>query len=225
MTGGRSITVVIPAYNEERYIERTLQSLRKQDYQNYRITVVDNNSKDGTIEIAKKYADNVLTENRQGAGYARYHGIEDASSDIIASADADAIYPPNWLSKINEALQGDVVGCYGRINSGHRIYDQLYHYFVRLNVFIGFPQCAANNLAFIRKYYEGFNTKCHSGEDIMLAFHLKKFGRFVYRQDITADVSDRRIKASVLKLLWENGKNYFSLLLFKRPACDISNYR
>lgn len=221
----RDVTVVIPAYNEERYIENTLKSLRNQKYSNYKIFVVDNNSKDGTVEIARKYADEVLSEKRQGAGYARYHGIDSSKSTIIASADADSIYPPDWLSKINEALQGDVVGCCGRINSGHRVYDQLYHYFVKLNSMIGFPQCAANNLAFIRKYYEGFNVKCHSGEDIMLAFHLKKFGKFVYRSDIKADVSDRRIKASVSNLLWENGKNYFSLLLFKRPACEISNYR
>jgi len=221
----RDITVVIPAYNEEKYIERTLQSLKAQKYKNYIIIVVDNNSKDTTVEIAKKYADHVLSEKRQGAGYARYHGIESSKSTIIASADADSIYPPDWLSRINEALQGNVVGCYGRINSGHRIYDQLYHYFVIFNVLIGFPQCAANNLAFIRKHYDGFNVKCHSGEDIMLAFHLKRFGRFIYRDDITADVSDRRIKASVTRLLWENGKNYLSLLFFKRPACEISNYR
>ncbi|MCX6694895.1 MAG: glycosyltransferase family A protein, partial [Candidatus Altiarchaeota archaeon] len=118
----RDITVVIPAYNEEKYIETTLQNLRKQNYKNYRIIVVDNNSKDKTVEIAEKYADEVLHETRQGAGYARYRGIESAKSTIIASADADSIYPPDWLSRINEALQGDVVGCAGRILAGHPIH-------------------------------------------------------------------------------------------------------
>ena len=118
-----------------------------------------------------------------------------------------------------------MVGCYGRINTGHPFHDQLYHYFVKFNVLIGFPQCAANNLAFLRKHYEGFNTKCSIGEDIMLAFHLKKHGRFVYREDIVADVSDRRLKASLKRLLWENGVNYLSLLLRHKPSGEISNYR
>ncbi len=70
------ISVVIPAYNEENYIEACLKSLRNQKTNvPYEIVVCDNNSTDRTVEIAKKYADKVVYERRQGIGYARNKGV------------------------------------------------------------------------------------------------------------------------------------------------------
>ena len=51
----KKCSVIIPAHNEESYIEKTLQSLKKQDYQNIEIIVIDNDSNDSTVKIAKKY--------------------------------------------------------------------------------------------------------------------------------------------------------------------------
>lgn len=97
------ISVVIPAYNEEQYISRCLQSLVKQTTkQGFEVIVVDNNSTDDTKKIALSFKDKlnirVITEKQQGRGAARWRGFEEATGEIIFSTDADTILPQNWIS-------------------------------------------------------------------------------------------------------------------------------
>ena len=54
------ISVIIPAYNEEKYIEKTLKSIKKQNFKHYETIVVCNGCTDNTKDIAKRYADKVL---------------------------------------------------------------------------------------------------------------------------------------------------------------------
>jgi len=95
------VSIVIPAFNEEKLIERCLKSLIKQTLprKEYEIIVVDNNSTDKTAEIAKKYADRVITEKRKGVLYARQTGTMEAKSDIILRTDADGFVPKNWVKR------------------------------------------------------------------------------------------------------------------------------
>ena len=65
----------------------------------YEIIVVDNNSTDKTAEIAKKYADRVISEKRKGVLYARQTGTMEAKSDIILRTDADGFVPKNWIKR------------------------------------------------------------------------------------------------------------------------------
>ncbi|MBD3388754.1 MAG: glycosyltransferase [Candidatus Altiarchaeales archaeon] len=214
---GRLISVVVPAYNEGENLEEMLVSIVGQDYPHKEIIVVDNNSKDDTVEIARKFADVVLNEDRQGASFARYRGFLAARGEIIASADADTIYPRAWLSKIDRYLQGDVVGVYGSLDSNHTVTNKLYHSFAALNKAIGFPQCAGSNLAFKTKYLDGFRARYPIGEDIMLAKHLQKKGPVVYKPEIQVQVSDRRLRQSTLKTFYQYGLNYCSLMFFDKP--------
>ena len=54
------LSVVVPTYNEEKYIEKTLQALRKQTFTDFEIIVKDGGSKDQTVEIAEKFADKTV---------------------------------------------------------------------------------------------------------------------------------------------------------------------
>lgn len=95
------VSIVIPAFNEEKLIERCLKSLIDQTLprNEYEIIVVDNNSTDKTAEIAKKYADRVISEKRKGVLYARQIGMMEAKSDIILRTDADGFLPRNWVKR------------------------------------------------------------------------------------------------------------------------------
>lgn len=95
------VSVIIPAYNEEKLIRRCLRSLIKQTMprSDYEIIVVDNNSKDKTSEIAKKYADKVILEKRKGILFARQRGVDEAEAEIILRTDADGYVPENWVEK------------------------------------------------------------------------------------------------------------------------------
>lgn len=103
MTKLPSISVVVPAYNEEKLIARCLDALLNLEYPVEQIFVVDNNSTDKTVEIARQYHNvTVLREKNQGITYGRNRGFDAVTSDIIARIDADSIAHPSWSRVIAE---------------------------------------------------------------------------------------------------------------------------
>ena len=98
-----SISVVIPAYNAEAYIERAIESVLAQTYAPDEILVVDNGSTDRTAEKIRQYEPKVqyLFEAKAGPGTARNRGIRAAGGDWIAFLDSD----DQWFS---EKLQKQV---------------------------------------------------------------------------------------------------------------------
>lgn len=99
-----NISVVIPVYNEERVIGGCLEALMPQLQDGDEVIVVDNNSKDRTVEIIKKHYPQVkiVRETRQGITYARTRGFDEAGCPIIARIDADTIVAGDWLTVIRE---------------------------------------------------------------------------------------------------------------------------
>lgn len=89
-----AVSVVIPAYNEERYLAACLTSLQKQTLKNFETIVVDNNSTDKTAEIARRFGAKVVKELKQGIIPARERGFREAKAEIIARTDADTIVAP-----------------------------------------------------------------------------------------------------------------------------------
>ena len=85
---------MIPTLNSAETLEKCLASIRanKSKY-DYEITVVDGGSKDGTADIAKKYADNVLIEDTYFRGVNRNKGIKKSRGDIIIFTDSDCTVP------------------------------------------------------------------------------------------------------------------------------------
>src|SRR5688572_27853971 len=101
------MSVVIPAYNEEHYLSGCLESLQKQTYRRDRFEIVlaDNNSKDKTAEIGRKYGAKVIKVRKQGHVFALRAGIESAKGEIVAATDADTIVSPNWLELIEKVFR------------------------------------------------------------------------------------------------------------------------
>jgi glycosyltransferase involved in cell wall biosynthesis len=98
-----TLTIVIPAYNESRHLRLCLDSISIQDFAPSEVIVVDNNSTDDTVAIAKEYSFvKVVKESKQGIYYARNKGFNSAKSEIIARIDADTILPNNWVSRIEK---------------------------------------------------------------------------------------------------------------------------
>ena len=97
-----TISVIIPAYNEEKYIARCIASLQKQRVMPLEIIVVNNNSIDATKAIAQSMGIRVIDETRPGISYARNAGFNAAKGDILARLDADCIAPPTWIQQISD---------------------------------------------------------------------------------------------------------------------------
>lgn len=116
-----NIQIVIPAHNEEAYIERTLKSLINQTFLPSKIVVVNDHSTDRTFEILTKLqAENDLIQvmNHVSEGQhqpgskvvkAFYHGLQsiDAEVDIICKFDADLIFPGNYLERLVSIFEND----------------------------------------------------------------------------------------------------------------------
>jgi len=108
MTAKLSISIVIPVYNEENQIKGCLDSIMSQTIMPDEIIVVDNNCRDKTIVIAKKYPlVRVVEEKNQGRGYARTTGFNAVKSDIAGRIDADSRLEPNWVETALHCFEND----------------------------------------------------------------------------------------------------------------------
>ena len=99
------VSIVIPTLNSAETLEKCLASIRanKSKY-DYEITVIDGGSKDGTADIARKYADNVLIEDTYFRGVNRNKGIKKSRGDIVIFTDSDCTVPENWIDGLVDGL-------------------------------------------------------------------------------------------------------------------------
>jgi glycosyltransferase involved in cell wall biosynthesis len=105
LKGPPDVTIVIPAYNEEKTIVRTLNSMCKNNTSySVEIIVVNNNSQDNTSKLVESCGIQCILESRQGIKFARNCGLIHARGKYIINADADTIYPQNWIHALIEPL-------------------------------------------------------------------------------------------------------------------------
>lgn len=199
------ISIIIPAYNEEKYIPDTLASVKQLDTNGWDIDliVVDGGSKDKTASIAQKHGARVLRIPHRGIGFARQQGILQAKGEIIAFTDADTIVPRDWLTRHVSALcQSGVVFSYGtfRVTDGSFPY---FHYinYMQPHVLWWFhhlfhtPIAAGQNLAFWKEkalQVGGFDDHILVMEDTDLAIRISKIGKVKFIQDLVVISSGRR---------------------------------
>lgn len=223
------ISVVIPAFNEEKFIERTLKSLMNQDFKDFELIVVDNNSQDRTGQIAERFGAKVVFEPKEGVGYSRQAGFMAAKAPIIATTDADTIVPPNWLSKILREFNSDP----GLVAFGgfHSLYNGpfLARFAVRYLIFIpwifdrifsGGWTLSGANLAVRKEAFlkiGGFNTKLKLSEDADLSQRLRSVGKVKLDMGFRVETSGRRYGKGLFIAMVQYFPNGLARIFFKRP--------
>lgn len=105
-------SVIIPALNEGNYIEGCLKSISRQTFprDKYEIIVSDGTSVDKTVEIAKKYADMVVTSEKRGIWWGRNYGAKFAKGKYLVFIDADTTIKEDYLEVVHKYLEMGVVG-------------------------------------------------------------------------------------------------------------------
>ena len=96
------ISVVIPTYNREKYIERAVRSVLEQTFRPYEIIVVDDGSADNTKRVVEEIDDPIVKyvfQNNSGAGSARNNGVKLSTGDWVAFQDSDDVWTPEKLEK------------------------------------------------------------------------------------------------------------------------------
>lgn len=106
------ISVIIPAYNAARTIRRCIQSVLDQTYTEWEMIIVDDGSKDNTLDICQSYDDSrirVLHKENGGVSSARNHGLKFAQGDYIAFIDSDDFIEADYLEHLSQGLDYDIV--------------------------------------------------------------------------------------------------------------------
>lgn len=103
---GKKVTIITVVYNGEKYLEQAIESVLSQDYPNIEYLIIDGGSKDGSVDIIRKYAPQItswVSEPDQGIYDAMNKGIRMASGDLIGVLNSDDLLHENVISRIEHA--------------------------------------------------------------------------------------------------------------------------
>lgn len=200
-----TLSIIIPVYNEQDYLKHCLDSIAAQTDAPDEVLVIDNNSTDNTVAVAKGYPfATILTAKKQGVVYARDVGFNAAKSMLIGRIDADTQLGPNWVSAVKKIMQdSSIAAATGpvayfdmpkpEINYwiDHQIRSRLFHHAPEAPFLFG------TNMVISKMAWEAVaKDVCHRSdihEDIDLAIHLdRKDFRISYETSMLASMSARR---------------------------------
>ncbi|MCL4354003.1 glycosyltransferase [Patescibacteria group bacterium] len=198
------ISVIIPVYNEEKYIGNCLESLMDQEEKADEIIVVNNNCTDRTIDICKQFPVKIIDEEEKGIVPARNKGFNAAVGDIIARCDADTVVPKNWIKIIKENFTDkDIVALGGPVKFfdlpviKSTVFSNAYSYAAKKiyknNVLMG------SNMALKKIVWDQIKDKAaikdhHVHEDVDITILVGKVGEIGFDKKMVMATSARRIK-------------------------------
>lgn len=114
MSDSRSISIIVPARNAEKFIEACLAAISKYVPEDRRETiVVDNGSSDRTVELASRFPVRIISQPDGFVSAVRNTGARAARHDVVAFVDADCTVKPGWFDAINDVLADTSVGVTG----------------------------------------------------------------------------------------------------------------
>ncbi len=193
------LSIIIPTLNEEGYLPLLLESIKKQNFDDYEIIVADNRSTDETLEVAKKNNCTVVLGGLPGK--ARNEGSKIAKGDVLLFLDADVLLKPNFLTNAlrdfkNQKLD---VATFPLLLTGNVINKKISHFY---NYWVAISQpflAHAFGAALLTRkdIYEklgGFNEEIKLAEDHEFSRRAKKIARCGIIKSTCVMVSDRRFK-------------------------------
>lgn len=190
-----AISVILPVYNGEAYIEEAIDSILNQTFTNFELIIIDDSSTDRTSEKILGYNDCriVYKHNRSNLGnyYARNIGIQLAKGKYVAVMDADDVANPERLQKeyyyLEEHLDTLAVGSAVIINNGYRTI-KLLNKFEEILVALLENNCFVHSSLLIRidviRELKGYNTQYEYAADYDLICRMALLGKIENLPDI-----------------------------------------
>ncbi len=226
----RTISVVVPAFNEEQLLPTCLESLLAQDSEGeIEILVVDNASTDDTAGVARRYGARVIEEPRRGYCNALMRGFAAARGEIIACTDADTVVPPDWIRRLAQEYDRgqDVVAVGGDIEFEHPSWKSrlltpfLIPWINRIDRGNpAGPHLWGANLSVRRDAFlgvGGWNPRFSLQADSELSERLRTAGRVVVIESLRVRTSSRRWNRSLLLNTFLYASNWAWFHLFRVP--------
>ena len=155
------ISVVIPLYNKEQIIEKCLQSVLSQDYDDFEVIIVNDGSTDRSVEIVKAIDDSrirLIEQENGGPSKARNTGVKNAKGDWIVFLDADDEFLSGALKKICNLIQNhpnvSMFGCSYITNDGKNVIEPY-------------------------KIKDGYYTNCYKVKNVDICLYLRKYEKCI----------------------------------------------
>ena len=218
------LSIVVPAYNEEKYIGRLLESIKKQEGVNFEVIVADNNSKDKTREIVKKFGYKVVKGGMPAK--ARNNGARAAKGKYILFVDADSILTEGFVLKLVSKMKRKKLGIISGFfkSDSHKISHKIYYFLGASYMYIssffnpcggGFYICVSKK---IHDNIKGFDEKLKISEDHDYIQRASKFGKFSFLLNPTIISSSRRVdKEGVIGLTLKYIFSEFNRSIGRKP--------
>lgn len=199
-TANELVSIIMPAYNAEKFIKYAIESIMIQSYQNWELICINDSSIDSTAKILSYYQklDNRIkvykNKTRKGVGFSLNIGLEKARGKFIARMDADDISSPERISKQVEFLTENkrVVACGGQIamiNENNEIFackyfptdsQTLYKMIMKL-IPLQHPSIMVHSKT-IKNYR--YDVRLRVAEDVDMLFYLLSKGKINNLKDI-----------------------------------------
>ena len=196
------ISVIIPTWNEEGYIEDCLKSISSQNINaDYEIIVCDAKSDDRTVDIAKKYADRIVLSDRKSIGIQRNLGAKYAEGRYLVFIDADTILPENYLEKVMEKFETykELLAFSARFIFSKRdeklvFTERITNSYLEFRDKVGSPILLGFNTCVRRDAFESIGGfKDVPLEDGEFGFRMRRYGKTRYFTDFYVITSSRRL--------------------------------
>jgi GT2 family glycosyltransferase len=211
------VAFVVPTYNGELTIARTLETILAQDYPAgaMEVVVVDNNSTDGTSGVVRRFPVKLIAEPKRGRSAPRNRGVATASpkAEFIASVDADCVLSKNFLSKLMGAIDRPWIAAAQAaievVGSGNRLDrpERQAHYYM--------PYLATGGMVVRRAAFDttgGFDEELERCVDMDFSFRLLACGyAFAWVGEKLVSTTRESREGHAFSLGWESGKSSFQL--------------
>lgn len=150
------VSIIVPIYNTEKYLEKCIKSLLMQSYQKLEIILVNDGSTDNSKEICEKYARNdkrilIVNKRNEGLELARKSGYQKATGEYIMHVDSDDYLPLNAVRILVENAEKEnadiVIGNITRVIGNYGIVKKMYR---------SIPKCLITHEEMVKNYYISF---------------------------------------------------------------------
>ena len=195
-------SVVIPLYNKEGTIVRTLNGVAEQEFKDFEVIIVDDGSTDNGVKLALSYSARfplrVLSQENAGVSAARNRGVAEARGLYVAFIDADDYWQPSHLTDLNLVLKkfsgAKVISTQiERIIDGEIRIPWGSHGISSFDIYDKFMRdepINSSSLAIDRQFFiecGGYNSRSHFFEDVELYFRMaERIGRFYANYSVSA---------------------------------------
>ncbi|MFS0879535.1 glycosyltransferase [Metabacillus niabensis] len=181
------ISVILPVYNAEKYIEQSIDSILKQTEQNFELIIINDGSTDKSEEVIFSFSDSrikYIYQNNSGAASARNRGLEEATGSFIVFQDADDISLPHRFEMLKRQFTAPNIGVVhsdmliineintpiGYLQSRSMERNRVLRFFLKVGTFVNGPSMMIRREVF--KNNLRYDTSLKIGEDTNLILEV-----------------------------------------------------